>query len=187
MKKRSFTYYLIAFLFLLLSTAATAQEQDSLEVQRLRQNQFSGAASVEALATLLHNALQHTNFEPLYKHVVDKQVYDKMLQLSTVPVRETLIIYTPDQILQDFQRNFNKVIRDGITLEVSWPETGLQSIKADTSSHLNAVIIPVQLTLTSPVNPPFKVIFNAARLDNQFFYLPPLQLVSPDLAPDEYR
>lgn len=168
-------------LLLYLAVPATAQEPDSLALQRLQQNKVAGANSLQELSLLLHQALQQTNFDPLAQHIANKQVYDKMLQLGTAPVRETLLLYTPDAMLIDFQKDFNKVIRDGLTLELNWATTRLQGIAADVSSPHNAAIVPVQVQLTVPGGSPVQVHYSAARLDGRYYFFPPLLIPNQDL------
>ncbi|TPE43744.1 hypothetical protein [Pontibacter mangrovi] len=172
---------ILCFALALASAPALAQDPDSLAAERERQNQVSGASSVQVLARLLEEALQQTTFDPLRQHLADKQVYDKMLQLGSASVREALLLYTPTDMLMDFQKDFGNVIRDGITQEVNWPATRLQKITADTVAEQNAIIIPVRLQLSSPSYLPVEVEFNAARLDGRYYYLPPLRIPSKDL------
>ncbi|MFD1185635.1 hypothetical protein [Pontibacter rugosus] len=142
--------------------------------------QTTGAASAEALATLLHQALQNTNFKPLLVYLADKQVYDGLLQASTTPVREAIMLYTPDQIQLDFQRGFNDVIRTGAVLEVNWAQTNVQAVTTAAASD-SAAIVPVQLHLSTPGSPGFVVQFSAALLNGYYYYLPPLFIPSKDL------
>lgn len=164
-------------LALLAAAPAAAQDPDSLAVERQALNQQPGMENVESLALLLHQALQHNNFDTIRQHLVNKQVYDKMLQLGSAPVRETLLLYSPTDMLQDFQRDFGQVIQDGVTLEVDWPTTFIQeSLTADISPTENAIIFPVQLQLSSASGLPFQVQVHAARLDGRYYFLPPLRL-----------
>ncbi|MCX2739591.1 hypothetical protein [Pontibacter anaerobius] len=121
------------------ATAALAQDPDSLALQRQAYNQTAGAESMEALALLLHQALQTNNLELLRQHLADKQVYDKMMQLGNV-------------------------------------SSVRKAIFGDASATQNAIIIPVQLHLSSDTGLPFQVHFNAARLDGRYYFLPPLRL-----------
>ena len=161
----------------LIAAPAAAQDPDSMAVQRQALNQQPGLENVESLALLLHQALQNNNFDSIRQHLVNKQVYDKMLQLGTASVRETLLLYSPTDMLQDFQRDFGRVIQDGITLEVDWPSTFIhESLMADISPTENAIIFPMQLQLSSASGLPFQVQVHAARLDGRYYLLPPLRL-----------
>ncbi|WP_299756612.1 hypothetical protein [uncultured Pontibacter sp.] len=165
----------------LAAAPAAAQEPDSLAVQRQEYNKQAGVEKLELLTLLLHQALQTNNFDAVSQHLANKYVYDKMMQLGTAPVRETLLLYTPTDMLLDFQRDFGKVVQDGVLLEVNWPATYIREVTfADTPAAHNAVIFPVQLHLSSAIGMPFQVHFNVARLDGRYYLLPPLRL------PEEY-
>ncbi|WP_276499041.1 hypothetical protein [Pontibacter litorisediminis] len=175
------------FLFVMLvlaavvTNSAAAQHPDSLAVQRQQHNQQAGAEKIELLTLLVHQALQTNNFDTIRQQLVNKQVYDKLMQLGTAPVREMLLLYSPTDLLMDFQKDFGQVIQDGVTLEVNWPTTYIrEAIFADTSPTQNAIVIPVQLHLSTATGMPFQVHFNAARLDGRYYLLPPLRL------PEEY-
>ncbi|WP_266202930.1 hypothetical protein [Pontibacter kalidii] len=162
---------------LVVATPAAAQDPDTLAVQRQEFNQQAGAESVEVLALLLHQALQENNFELLRQHLADKRVYDKMMQLGTATVRESLLLYSPTDMLLDFQKDFGQVIQNGATLEVDWPTTSIkETIVADTPPTRNAIIFPAQLHLNSGSGLPFQVHFTTARLDGRYYLLPPLRL-----------
>ncbi|OKL41980.1 hypothetical protein A3841_08215 [Pontibacter flavimaris] len=162
---------------LITVTPVAAQDPDSLEVQRQEHNQQAGTENLETLALLLHQALQTNNPELLRRHLVDKRVYDKLMQLGTAPVRESLLLYSPTDLQLDFQQDFGQVMQDGATLEVDWPTTSIkETIVADTPPTRNAVIFPAQLHLNSSSGLPFQVHFTTARLDGRYYLLPPLRL-----------
>ncbi|ARS36406.1 hypothetical protein [Pontibacter actiniarum] len=183
MAKQMWFGWTMALALAALATApALAQEPDSLAVQRLAHNKVAGAESAEALALLLHQALQRTNFDPVSPHMISKQVYDKMLLTGVLPVQEALVLYTPDEMQYDFQKGFSQVVRDGIALEVSWPDTQVKSVLTGVPASPHRVaVLPVRLTLTSPGSLPFVVQFNAARLDGRYYFLPPLFMPNKDL------
>lgn len=162
---------------ILATTPAAAQDPDSLSVQRQQFNQQAGVENMEILALLLHQALQSNNFDLLDQHLADKQVYDKMLQLGTLPVREALLLYTPTDMLLDFQKDFEQVVRNGMVLEVNWPTTFIkEALSGDVPITQNAIIFPMRLHLSSATGLPFQVHFNVARLDGRYYFLPPLHL-----------
>lgn len=171
----------------LLTSTASAQQADSLQVQQLAQNQFSGAASVEALAQLLHQALQQNDFNLIAKHLPDQQAYDQLFLMGTAPTRIALADYMPAQVQQAMHRNFERLLTEALVQETDWAQTKMGHLAYDNSAPLHADAIPVQMTLSAPYKEPLTILFHVGRLENQYFLLPPLQIISQDMWPEEYR
>ncbi|RAU82179.1 hypothetical protein DP923_10270 [Pontibacter arcticus] len=133
------------------------------------------------MAVLLHGALQGSDFSLLQPYIPTKQVYDKLMQLGNAPVRESLLLYLPDQIQNDFQKDFSQLLKDGALLEMNWAEAKIKRITADTALVKNTTIIPVKLEIAAYGLPPVPITFNVIRLDGKYYYLGPLQIPNKDL------